>query len=77
MKTFAVLAIGTFAVSGAAAAAARKHNSSPLLRREKIVRRRAHETLVVADLPSDYFWGDVNGTNFLTESRNQHIPQCT
>jgi len=77
MKTFAVLAIGTFAVSGAAAAAARKHNSSPLLRREKIVRPRAHETLVVADLPSDYFWGDVNGTNFLTESRNQHIPQCT
>ena len=29
----------------------------------------------VMEIPSDHFWGDVNGTNYLTESRNQHIPQ--
>jgi len=27
------------------------------------------------DLPTDFSWGDVNGTNFLTLARNQHIPQ--
>lgn len=28
----------------------------------------------MADLPTNYFWGNVNGTNFLTYQRNQHIP---
>ena len=27
------------------------------------------------DLPTNFFWGDVNGKNFLTFQRNQHIPQ--
>jgi cathepsin X len=27
-----------------------------------------------ADLPIKYWWGDVNGTNYLTYQRNQHIP---
>ena len=35
----------------------------------------AHQTLSVADLPAGHDWRDVNGTNYLTESRNQHIPQ--
>jgi cathepsin X len=26
------------------------------------------------DLPSNYFWGNVSGTNYLTFQRNQHIP---
>jgi cathepsin X len=42
---------------------------------EHIVSPRAHETLVVADLPANWHWGNVNGSNYLTESRNQHIPQ--
>jgi cathepsin X len=56
-------------------AASPKWNSSPELVREKIVHPRAHQLISVADLPSDWDWRDVNGTNFLTESRNQHIPQ--
>ena len=29
----------------------------------------------VEDLPTDFFWNDVNGTNYLTNMRNQHVPQ--
>lgn len=29
-----------------------------------------------ADLPESFTWGNVNGTNMLTKSLNQHIPQC-
>ena len=42
---------------------------------EKIVRPRPQELMTVGDVPREYFWGNVNGTNFLTETRNQHIPQ--
>ena len=31
--------------------------------------------LSVSDLPTHFWWGDVNGTNFLTIQKNQHIPQ--
>eukprot|EP00591_Stephanopyxis_turris_P006976 CAMPEP_0195521682 /NCGR_PEP_ID=MMETSP0794_2-20130614/19168_1 /TAXON_ID=515487 /ORGANISM="Stephanopyxis turris, Strain CCMP 815" /LENGTH=336 /DNA_ID=CAMNT_0040651291 /DNA_START=74 /DNA_END=1082 /DNA_ORIENTATION=- len=34
-----------------------------------------HTYLEVSDLPDDFNWGDVNGTNYLTKSLNQHIPQ--
>ena len=27
------------------------------------------------DIPSYFWWGNVNGTNYLTVQRNQHIPQ--
>jgi hypothetical protein len=29
----------------------------------------------VEDLPEQFLWNNVNGTNFLTNLRNQHIPQ--
>jgi hypothetical protein len=28
----------------------------------------------VDDLPSEWLWNNVNGTNYLTNVRNQHIP---
>lgn len=30
--------------------------------------------LSMADLPTNYWWGNVNGVNYLTYQRNQHIP---
>ena len=37
---------------------------------------RPHETMNIrADLPESVFWGDVGGINYLTETRNQHIPR--
>lgn len=30
--------------------------------------------LSTADLPTNYWWGNVNGVNYLTYQRNQHIP---
>ena len=35
-----------------------------------------HTYIDVADLPDSFCWNDVNGTNYLTLARNQHIPQC-
>ena len=63
------------ALSTLAASAPTKWNSSPALRKEKVEGARAHEKLGVGDLPSSFDWRNINGTNFLTESRNQHIPQ--
>lgn len=28
----------------------------------------------IKDLPTNYWWGNVGGTNYLTVQRNQHIP---
>ena len=35
----------------------------------RVVRERS-------SLPPYFFWGDIHGVNYLTVSRNQHIPQC-
>ena len=38
--------------------------------------KNSHDLLPeVADMPADFTWGDIKGTNFLTPSLNQHIPQ--
>lgn len=34
-----------------------------------------HTYLNIDDLPASFDWGNVNGTNYLTKSLNQHIPQ--
>jgi hypothetical protein len=28
------------------------------------------------DLPLEFSWANVSGVSFLTEAKNQHIPQC-
>lgn len=33
------------------------------------------QTMKIEDLPTDFWWGDVNGVNYLTVGKNQHIPQ--
>jgi cathepsin X len=45
------------------------------LKKEVVSSPRSHEITDVSTLPDDFHWGNVNNTNFLTESRNQHIPQ--
>jgi cathepsin X len=41
---------------------------------ERITAPLPHTYLSAADLPSEFTWANVNGTNFLSFSRNQHIP---
>ena len=31
--------------------------------------------LSAVELPKEWFWNDVDGTNYLTNMRNQHVPQ--
>lgn len=35
---------------------------------------RPHDQLDVAALPKNFDWRNVNGTRFVTISRNQHVP---
>ena len=69
-----LLAIATLALFLCDPASPFQACGSPKLNSEKFIKRH-HETMRVMEIPSDHFWGDVNGTNYLTESRNQHIPQ--
>ena len=41
---------------------------------EKITAPLPHEYLKPSDLPTEWNWADINGENFLSFSRQQHIP---
>ena len=41
---------------------------------EYVINPKAHEALNLAALPTAWDWRNVNGTNFLTFTRNQHVP---
>jgi cathepsin X len=41
----------------------------------KPVITNAKPLIPVNDLPEQWLWNDANGTNFLTNVRNQHVPQ--
>jgi len=44
-------------------------------RRERITKPLPWETLSRAEIPDSWDWRNVNGKNFLSTIRNQHIPQ--
>lgn len=44
------------------------------IRRNLVKTPRPHEYLAESDIPRDWDWRNVNNSNFLTPSRNQHIP---
>ena len=35
-----------------------------------------HEHLKPEDMPANFTWANINGVNYLTATRNQHVPQC-
>ena len=43
---------------------------------ERVTEPLPHTYLNVKDLPSSFTWANVSGVNYLTATRNQHIPQC-
>merc|ERR1719277_370155 len=42
---------------------------------EHVISPRPHTIHKLEDLPDEWNWCDMNGTNYCTMSRNQHIPQ--
>ena len=74
MRSFAVLALTACLVS---AKSRRVSNETPCrIKPEVMPENKVHAPLEhVNDLPSQWLWNDVNGINYLTTVKQQHIPQ--
>ena len=44
------------------------------LKKEHITSSVAHHTRAIKDLPDSFSWKSVDGVNYVTRMRNQHIP---
>ena len=69
--------IATFLLLVASTQASRIDRSAPCFRKSKepLLGNPGEPLVHVEDLPENWDWKSVNGTNFLTNIRNQHIPQ--
>jgi len=41
---------------------------------ETAAKNVVHTELSTVELPKTWLWNDINGTNYLTNMRNQHVP---
>jgi len=71
-----LIAVGLVAVaSGANHGLKRDIAFRKSARGQQITKPMPHEYLRKDQIPTAWDWRDVNGTNFLSSTRNQHIPQ--
>ena len=71
----------TFAAACLAATASAEYKSEYKIVDDHMIHNSVSSLLpseyIQADqLPDAFTWGDVDGVSYLTQSRNQHLPQC-
>ena len=58
------------------AVAMKKYGTEPCRKKSnRVIKPVLRESLQQVDVPENFVWNNVNGVNYLTNLRNQHIPQ--
>lgn len=58
-----------------AGAVAQRTNGAPCRVKSKVpIEPKIRSTLTPVELPENFVWNNVNGVNYLTNIKNQHIP---